>query len=58
MWNVNNGKRLVNVQAEKGHALQAIDWNNMEFDLLLTGSYSSRIKLFDINSKRYILAQK
>jgi WD40 repeat protein len=50
LWNVNNGKKLVSVQAEKGGPLKAVDWNHLEPDLILTGSFSSRVKLFDVNS--------
>jgi WD40 repeat protein len=55
LWNVNSGKRLVSVKAEKGSSLKSIDWNNLETDLILTGSFSSRVKLFDINNLEIIV---
>jgi WD40 repeat protein len=53
-WNVNKGKRLVSLQADKGYPISAVDWNHLDHNYILSASSSSRVKLFDISNLDYI----
>ena len=46
LWNIND-KKKTEVLSEEGYHITSIDWNNLKKELILVGSESSRIQLFD-----------
>ena len=59
LWNINEGKKVVSTLTDKGYSITCIDWNqfNDSSTLLLVGSSSSRIKMFDTRNFEYVVDQ-
>lgn len=55
IWNINESKLLSNIVCEEGYPISSLNWNNLIKNLILVGSTSSRIELFDSNNFSEIL---
>ncbi|KAG2381671.1 hypothetical protein C9374_006055 [Naegleria lovaniensis] len=59
LWNVNQSQKVISILADKGYSISCVDWNQFgdSATLLLVGSTSSRIKLFDSRNFEYVVEQ-
>lgn len=55
IWDINKSKMVSNIVCEEGYPLSSVNWNNLIQNLILVGSTSSRIELFDSNNFSEIL---
>ena len=59
LWNLNETKKISTTLVDKGYNITCVDWNNFNDSstLILIGSSSSRIKLFDSRNLEYVVQQ-
>lgn len=59
LWNVNQSQKVISILADKGYSIKCVDWNQFgdSATLVLVGSTSSRIKLFDSRNFEYVVEQ-
>ena len=59
LWNLNETKKIITTLVDRGYHIKCIDWNqfNDSSTLILIGSSSSRIKLFDSRNLEYVVEQ-